>query len=113
MAVNAPVRECRLLTQRVFVVCSGDPTQVWDDEACKPIVSALAEISAIRTDPSLAPWLAEWRPLELYQHGALEPANIVVDVQGANWLINFSKVGMHEPFRDAGKRAVRPRRNLI
>jgi hypothetical protein len=78
-----------------------------------PIVSALAEISAIRTDPSLAPWLAEWRPLELYQHGALEPANIVVDVQGANWLINFSKVGMHEPFRDAGKRAVRPRRNLI
>ena len=63
------------------LICHVVSTQVWDDEACKPIVSLLAEISAIRSDPSLAPWLADWRPLELYQHGALEPANVVVDVQ--------------------------------
>ena len=89
------------------LICHVVSTQVWDDEACKPIVSLLAEISAIRSDPSLAPWLADWRPLELYQHGALEPANVVVDVQNANWLVSFSKVGMHEPFRDAGERTAK------
>ena len=75
---------------------------MWDDEACQPIVSLLAELSAIRSDPSVAPWLAGWHPLELYQHGELDPSSVVLDAQSANWLIGFSKAGMHSPFHDAG-----------
>ena len=98
----------RCPSARAQLACSSHETtpsraQVWGDEACKPLLALMAELSAIRNDPSVAPWLAEWKPLELYQHGELRPSSVIVDSQGASWLLGSSKSGSHEPFRDAAQ----------
>tara|TARA_B110000046_G_scaffold168983_1_gene187764 strand:+ start:919 stop:2976 length:2058 start_codon:yes stop_codon:yes gene_type:complete len=74
---------------------------VWGGDACAPILELLTELSAICKDPSLAPWLAEYRPLEVYQHGRLDPHHIVVDSQGSLWMTDFAKAGVQPLFADA------------
>ena len=83
---------------------------IWGDDACAPLVS-LVETMVGLIDPDLSnvppqpmpSWLVEWRPLRTFQHGDMNAANVLLDVHGAAWLIDFAHSRLDEPFKDAAK----------
>ena len=108
----------------------------WSDEVCAPIAdlvsllrnalasaTARAVATAVTTPPSglshppLEPvdvspedsaltWLSTWKPLQMYQHGNLSGDNVLVDVRGQLWLIDFASAGVANSstaFADAAK----------
>ena len=53
--------------------------------------------------PDSSSWLHGYHPLQAYTHADLNLANILVDVQGTLWLIDFAKSGVTGFFDDAVK----------
>ena len=59
------------------------------EERFQPLTELLVQLRALRNEPS--DWLRAWRPLRTYQHNDLNAANVLVDVQGEAWLIDFAR----------------------
>ena len=94
--------------QYVTQEASDDPTAAASDEASRlshpPLASLSLDESLNRASSSS--WLSQWKPLQMYQHGSLSGSNVLVDVRGQLWLIDFanSGTGGHaSPFADAAK----------
>jgi hypothetical protein len=60
---------------------------LWSDHVCMPFVKLLATL----TNSDLLSALASWQPLCKYEHNDLNPANVLVDVRGMAWLIDFAR----------------------
>eukprot|EP00966_Prymnesium_polylepis_P210716 4878820-Prymnesium_polylepis.1 len=62
---------------------------LWDEAGCEPIVKLVQVISQMWGWKGNTPeWMADWKPLRCYQHGDLNCANVLVDLQGKLWLID-------------------------
>ena len=79
------------------------PSDVWDDAACAPLVAVLSRLRELCEPGAACTWLHGWRPMQTEQHGDLNAANILVDVQNGLWLIDFAKAGPDASFHDAAK----------
>ena len=67
---------------------------LWSDDACEPL-EKLVELVARLTSPAFtrppgATWLAEAHEVQAQVHGDLNLGNILIDVQGNLWLIDFA-----------------------
>ena len=84
---------------------------LWSDAACEPLVELLRKLHALSSSTSTTmprcTWLAEWRPLLAYQHNDLNPANVLVDVQGMAWLIDFARSTVKNPWTDTAQMIAR------
>ena len=49
----------------------------------------------------------EWVPLFTHQHNDLNPANVLVDVRGSAWLIDFARCKVMNPFTDTAQMVAR------
>ena len=75
---------------------------VWSATECEPLVRLLRELHRWRTD--VPEWLRALRPMRSYQHGDLNAANVLIDLRGSLWLIDFASTGPEKnPFNDAAK----------
>eukprot|EP00854_Cymbomonas_tetramitiformis_P006625 gene6625-7932_t len=57
----------------------------------------------LRAADSVAALFRGWQPLCAWSHGDLHGDNILIDVQGAIWLIDFDKLAWHHVLRDIAK----------
>ena len=63
---------------------------LWSDQVCTPFVELLTTL----TSSNLFTALVAWHPLCKYEHNDLNPANVLVDVRGMAWLIDFARRGL-------------------
>ena len=75
---------------------------MWGADACAPLVALIRQLNAYRRQaPS---WLLDLHPLRSYQHGDLNAANVLIDLRGSLWLIDFASTGPDKnPFTDGAK----------
>ena len=75
---------------------------IWGDAACAPLVKLIGELNGFRR--AAPEWLRSLRPLRSYQHGDLNAANVLIDLRGSLWLIDFASTGPDKnPFTDGAK----------
>ena len=93
------IKKRRLWADSFVLQCDSE---VWGDKACEPLVTLLEQLNSWR---KAAPeWLESFLPLRSYQHGDLNAANVLIDLRGSLWLIDFASTGPDKnPFVDAAK----------
>ena len=74
---------------------------VWGDASS--MISLMAQIESLLADSSSVPWLSTWTNLLTHQHGALHPANVMMDSLGSLWPLAFGDSEPANPFLDAAK----------
>ena len=62
---------------------------LWGERACQPLTALLASLRSLREEPP--EWLKGWRPMHKYEHNDLNAANVLVDMRGSVWLIDFAR----------------------
>ena len=81
------------------------PTNVWGDEGtCAPLIELLELLTEVgRVGGGQLNGLMGCKPLTAFGHGDLNLSNVLVDVQGSLWLIDFAKSDVQGLFADAAK----------
>ena len=93
------IKKRRLWADSFVLQCGSD---VWGEAACQPLVDLVRELDGFRTEPP--EWLVGLYPLRSYQHGDLNAANVLIDLRGSLWLIDFASTGPDKnPFTDGAK----------
>ena len=75
-------------------------SQTWGGDACGELTQLIRELERLVASRE-GSWTREHMPLQAHQHGSLGLSNVMVDLSGSLWLMNFGHSEKSSMFTDA------------